>query len=40
MSMLLKYILRAGKPAASAIETFRYPNSQKRDLSDSNEGED
>ena len=35
--MFLKYNLRALQPV---LESFRYPNSQKRDLRDSDEGED
>ena len=42
--MFLKYNLRALNYSVESLqpvpETFRYPNSQKRDLRDSDEGED
>ena len=44
--MFLKYNLRAVDYSVESLqpmlilETFRYPNSQKRDLRDSDEGED
>ena len=44
--MFLKYNLRAPNYSVESLqpvlmlETFRYPNSQKRDLRDSDEGED
>ena len=44
MNMFLKYNLRAlnysVKSLQPMLETFRYPNSQKRDLRDSDDGED